>query len=125
MKFKHLFVFLVSASGGAFVTGHAADLPVISGGVGLDEREAMMQHYGDYNLHLGFARPGGEFLADVKITTQDAKGNILYEGRSDGPLLFAELPLGSYRVTAEFEGATRSQVVKVGRGSGPIRYFYF
>src|SRR5262245_25871114 len=72
--------------------------PTLSGGVGHDERERMMQRYRDYNLHLGFAEPDGSYLAGVAVTAQDEGGRVVLASVADGPFLFASLQPGSYRV---------------------------
>jgi hypothetical protein len=116
-------VLLAAATGMAQAAG-SGPAQVISGAVGLEEREAMLQNYRDYNLHLGFARPDGAFLSDVLVRIRDNSGNVVYEGKTDGPLLFAQLPPGNYSVTAEYEGKSVSQTAQVRDSVGPIRYFY-
>jgi hypothetical protein len=95
----------------------------LSGGVAQEEREQMMQRYRDYNLHLAFAEPNGQYLVGVKVTVRDAGGNVVVGGVSDGPLLFASLPPGAYRVTAEFAGKPMTRTVQVGLGAAPMHYF--
>lgn len=124
MKRIYLMGLLLVAATGLTHAAESAPGQVISGAVGLEEREAMLQKYGDYNLHLGFARPDGAFLSDVLVRIRDHSGNVVYEGKTDGPLLFAQLPPGRYSVTAEYEGKSVSQVAQVKDSSGPIRYFY-
>lgn len=101
------------------------DVHVVSGAVGLDEREEMMKMYDDFNLHLAFARRNGEFLADVRVTIEDARGETVYEGVADGPLLFAALPRGNYRVTAEYDGEAITRSLNVHAQSAPLRYFHW
>ena len=40
----------------------------LTGGVGVEERAQMMQRYDEYNLHLAFAQPDGQYLAGVNKT---------------------------------------------------------
>jgi hypothetical protein len=101
------------------------EFDVLSGAIGLDEREQMMKRYDDYNLHLAFARANGEFLADVNVTIEDARGETVFEGVSDGPLFFAALPRGNYRVTAEYDGRAITRSLNVHRQSAPMRYFHW
>ena len=44
--------------------------------------------------------PRREYLAGVKVTARDANGCIVLADFADGPFLFANLPPGTYRVTA-------------------------
>ena len=115
------------ASLAALATGTAAfaqRVPgTLSGGVGLEEREQMMQRYGEYNLHLGFAEQSGEFLAGVQVSARDENGAVVFSGVTEGPLLFAKVPPGAYRVTASYGGVVRTRVVRVSDAPGPIEYF--
>jgi len=84
----------------------------VSGGIGDRQQEAMKVMRKDYNLRLTFARPGsGEYLADVRVTIENADNAKVLDITSPGPLLFAKLPPGAYRIAAEFEG--QRQVKKV------------
>ncbi len=114
---------LAAASGVAHGQTGGAQPAAASGAVSLEDRQAMMQQYGDYNLHLGFARPDGAFLADVLVRIKNQRGDIVYEGRTSGPFLFVQVPPGSYRVTAEYAGKSVTQAARVGR-SAPMQYFY-
>jgi hypothetical protein len=108
------------ATGAAF----AQSMPgTLSGGVGVEEREQMMQRYGEYNLHLGFAEQSGQYVAGVQVTARDASGAVVLSEMTEGPLLFAKLPPGAYRVTASFGGVERTRVIRVSDGPGPIEYF--
>jgi hypothetical protein len=96
-----------SPSGVAFMTG----------GVGLVARQELASQAGQYNLHLEFAyAPEGEYLSEVQVDINDARGNNLLSTRTDGPWLLARLPAGSYTVKATYGGVTRSQQVTVGGG---------
>jgi hypothetical protein len=85
------------------------EVTFVNGGVGGDEQNAMQALRADYNLHLLFSIKGtGEYVSDVKVRIADSSGNILLETVSDGPMLFARLKPGRYRVTVDRDG----QVVK-------------
>ena len=59
----------------------------LSGGVGVDEVQAMRSQANNYNLKLVFAVAGsGEYLADVKVSVADASGNNVIHAVSNGPL---------------------------------------
>jgi hypothetical protein len=98
------------------------DITVHTGAVGIEERDALMRAYDDYNLHLGFAQKTGEFLADIDVTIRDAKGEEVWSGKTDGPMLFARLPQGRYTVIAEHEGQRQQRTVQAGSRPGPIHY---
>jgi hypothetical protein len=110
----------VAAVPAALAAGSAPE--VVSGGVGIGERQAMMEQFKDYNLQLGFAQPDGAFLADVNVTIRDRAGNVVWSGTTNGPLLFARLEPGTYVVEADFEGQSQKRTVTAGRSAGSMQY---
>src|SRR5262245_9098211 len=111
----------------ALATGAAAFTPrmpgTLSGGVGLEERAQMMERYGEYNLHLGFAEQSGEYLAGVQVSARDENGAVVFSGVTEGPLLFAKVPPGAYRVTASYGGVVQTPVIRGSDAPGRIEYF--
>jgi hypothetical protein len=91
----------------------------ISGGVTGDERDAMKPLAKDYNLRMAFALSVGNYVADVKINVQNAKGKTVLDVVSDGPWLYAKLPAGKYKVIAEYEGkaVTKSATISANKGA--------
>lgn len=97
-----------------------------SGGVGSESRDAMLEMRGQFNLHLTFAaKKSGDFLADVRVTVREAGGRELLEATSDGPLFYASLAPGSYRVSAAYAGATQTRSVKLSAKGRRELYFYW
>lgn len=90
----------------------------ISGGVTLDERDAMKPLAKDYNLRMGFALNVGNYVADVKVKVQSAKGKSVLDVVSDGPWLYAKLPAGKYKVTAEYDGQTITKSTSISGKKG-------
>ena len=104
----------------------SSGIEYVSGGVGQLQRQAMEAMSQDYNLRLTFARRGtGAYLADVKVTVENMKKETMLDVVSSGPMLFAKLPAGSYRVAAELGGQRQVQqaTIKPGRPRGLIYYF--
>jgi len=86
----------------------------ISGGIGLDESTAIKTAEKDFTLSLLFAQTKrGEYLADVKVSIRDKAGSTVLEAVSDGPMLLAKLPAGTYRISAEHEGTALVKTVRV------------
>jgi hypothetical protein len=86
----------------------------VTGGIGLDESTAMKAAQKDYTLSLLFVQTRrGEYLADVKVSIRDHAGKTVLEAVSDGPMLLAKLPAGSYEVSAEHEGKVLLKTVRV------------
>jgi hypothetical protein len=80
------------------------DITFVSGGVGLDEVDAMRALKPNYNLHLLFAVKSGEYLNDIEVAIFDKKGNVYLQTRSLGPFMFVNLKPGSYYVKAQLDG---------------------
>lgn len=98
----------------------------VSGGSGLEERQALDEVAGDYNLKLVFAEKGsGAYLADVKLSIMSVKGQKILEAVSDGPWFFVKLAPGRYRISAESEGQIQVQQAKVGGGRLTQLHFYW
>lgn len=98
----------------------------VSGGNGLEERQALNEVSGDYNLKLVFAeKDSGSYLADVKLSIMNMKGQKVLEAVSDGPWFFVKLVPGRYKITAETAGQTQARQAKVGSGRLAQLYFYW
>lgn len=98
----------------------------VSGGVGEAQQQTMKAMRKDYNLLLTFAiEKSGEYLADVKVHIQDAKGKKVLETVSPGPLFYAKLPQGKYRITAESQGTPLSKSTSIGETGTRDLYFYW
>jgi hypothetical protein len=90
----------------------------INGGVGHDEQEAMRALRADYNLQLTFAtKQTGAYRSDVQLDIADAKGASVLSVANTGPMFFAKLPAGTYRISASAEGKTFKRSVKLGNGA--------
>ncbi len=80
----------------------------LTGGVGKEESEALKKIQGRYPLSLLFVERGGpntwHYLANVRVTIQDAAGRTLLETTAEGPFLLAKLPEGRYTVITEMYG---------------------
>ena len=98
----------------------------VSGGNGLEQRQALDEVAGDYNLKLVFAEQNsGAYLADVKLLIMNMKGQKILEAVSDGPWFFVKLAPGRYKITAEAEGQSQVQQTKVGGGRLTQLHFYW
>jgi hypothetical protein len=134
MKTKVMSVFLaalftagtVSAQESAMQPRNEGGITFISGGVGMEERDALKKVEGEYNLRLLFAaRDSGEFVADVKVTIRDAKGKTVLEAASVGPRFFAKLSPGSYKITAENNGTAMTRAVRISSKRAVSQAFYW
>lgn len=87
----------------------------LSGGIGLNESEAMKAAAKDYTLMITCSvQPTGEYLADVKVNITDKSGSPVLETVIDGPMLLVQLAPGQYRISAESDGVTMNRTVDIG-----------
>lgn len=97
--------------------GHAReDVAFVTGGVGDDERAAMEAAKSDYNLRITSARADGAFVGDTEIIIREKTGK--QEEMLDveaGPLLYAQLPPGSYVLEAAVDSETKRQEFTIGK----------
>ena len=99
----------------------SSGIDYVTGGVGKAQQDAMANMKPDYTLRLTFAREKtGEFLADVKVQI-DQEGRQPFNAPvlnvTAGPMLFAKLPDGEYRVRAETAGQVQSKTLTIRQGS--------
>ena len=93
----------------------------VNGGVGVEEQAAMKAQRADYNLLLTFAtQQSGAYRSDIQLDIMDAKGTDLLSVANVGPMFFAKLAPGTYRISAAAEGKTFKRTVKVGNAPKEI-----
>ncbi|QKH38560.1 carboxypeptidase regulatory-like domain-containing protein [Achromobacter pestifer] len=88
----------------------------VSGGIGLDESEAMKAAAKDYPLALTFAaqRDGkADYVANVAVTISDAHGKSVLQATAEGPYMLVKLPAGNYRISATYNGQAQQREVSV------------
>jgi hypothetical protein len=104
------------------VAADAGQVAMVSGGIGVDQREAMAGAVKNANLKLMFALNTGEYVSDVKVDVADASGRKVIEHAAQGPWAYANLPAGTYTVTASFDGSSQSRKVAVGKGTKVVDF---
>jgi hypothetical protein len=135
MKFSHriaisLLCLLTLVVGAQSQDQHKVDLnngAHINGGVGVDERLAMLSLRPQYNLRLTFAHaPTGELLTGVSVTIEPktSAATKLDTLTDCGPMLYVRLVPATYRVTATYEGRSKSSLIRVtSRGTDKVLYW--
>ncbi|HEU4844531.1 MAG TPA: hypothetical protein VFT05_09730, partial [Burkholderiaceae bacterium] len=104
----------------------AENVPFLNGGVGSDQQQEMLAVRKDYNLLLTFATRGsGAFVADVHLTVTDHAGKPVLQVNGAGPLLYARLAPGSYKVEATARGLTQAQAATIPKQGPRELYFYW
>jgi hypothetical protein len=100
-------------------------IPYVSGGVGIDEREAFAAIGKDYSLKLMFAIKSREYLSDVKVEISDGIGKKVLEAVADGPWFFTNLPPGKYTVTVTMMGKAQQSGVNIGKDKRQITLRFY
>jgi len=97
-----------------------------SGGVGKDERDALLLVTRDYSLKLVFAgRRQTEFIAEVSVDVFDQNGRKVIAATDTGPLFLADMPAGTYRIVASFRGDTQEKNITLRPGKQTQLAFYW
>lgn len=81
----------------------------ISGGIGKDESEAILQARRSWSLMLELTRSvdaRAEYISDVQVTIKDGQGNTVLDTTADGPYLLANLLPGKYSIEATYKSVT-------------------
>ncbi|HSN20272.1 MAG TPA: hypothetical protein VLS49_06330 [Usitatibacter sp.] len=95
---------------------HQGRITYVSGGIGEDEAHAMRRAASRYPLELLFVARHGkrdDYLADMPVTIEDAKGDEVFRGTSQGPYFLARLPAGRYTITSMDRGQRVTRRVAV------------
>jgi hypothetical protein len=99
------------------------NVPYVSGGVGIEERDRLRSLAADDNLALSFSLENGHYLGGAEVSIKDDKGKELLEAVSDGPLFFTKLPAGHYVVEATAMEKTITRAVHIASG-GQAHVFF-
>jgi hypothetical protein len=84
------------------------------GGVGETEEAQIKDRARDYDMMLTFATRKGEYLADVNVEIEDARGDTRLQAMCGGPIMLVDVPKsGTYRIHAESGGYTLNKTARV------------
>lgn len=117
---------LSTAQAGMPPVQHQGSVEYVSGGIGIDESEAMKAAASHYPLALTFAaqRDGkADYVADVAVVIRDAQGKSVLQVTAEGPYMLVKLPAGNYKVSATYNGQAQEREVSV-QGAGTVRAMF-
>lgn len=97
----------------------------LSGGVGDDAMAQLIAREKEFDLKLFLVGQSGTYLSDIRITITDARGKGVLLTTSEGPILLANLPTGTYNIKAQKNGHTLEQKINVVAGKLQTTYFRF
>jgi hypothetical protein len=101
----------------ALQTQQQGNITFVSGGASGDDRDALKQIESQYNLRLVFAARNGDYLANIAVTLSDARGNAVLDTIAEGPLFYAHVPPGRYRLTVSNQGQSQNRDLTIGNGA--------
>jgi len=91
----------------------------VSGGVGIEQAQAMRRAEADYPLTLELAAAAGgprdEYVSGAEVTIRDHRGSTVLQTRTAGPLVLVRLPPDRYDVDVDWNGAHRHRSIDVGQ----------
>ena len=98
----------------------------INGGVGANSEDYMHKIAKDWPLRMIFSeRKDKEFVADVDLLVTDDRGAPVLALNDTGPMTYAMLPAGKYRISATAHGITESREVTLDGKQGKDVYFHW
>ncbi|WP_265948213.1 hypothetical protein [Dechloromonas sp. A34] len=103
------------------VSAPQAQIPWMSGGIGDEARDEMRKAATAYNVQVIFSDRQGSYLANIPFAVTGRNGKEVVAGVSEGPLLYIKLPPGSYRLSAQIDGAWQHKQIQAGTTGRPVR----
>jgi hypothetical protein len=91
----------------------AQDRRYVAGGIGLDESGKMKAEAGDFPLSITVASKSGSYLADSRITIEDARGTAVLDTKLEAPYLLVDLAPGKYKIEATLQGQRQTRSVDI------------
>lgn len=76
---------------------HQGNISYVSGGISVEEVNALKAVKKDYNLYVMSSDVGGHFTGEFHIVVKDAADQVLLDTQG-GPLFYAALPAGKYTI---------------------------
>ncbi len=103
----------------------AAGWDYVSGGASSSELVALHAQRDKFSLWVvTTALKSGAYLADVQVTIRDAKKQVVFEQKLEGPWLFVNLPAGSYEVEASLNTETFKRRTTVNKNGDNNQVFF-
>ncbi len=91
------------------------DVRWVSGGFSEGARAGLQAIQDEFTVKLVFALTSDHMVGDVGVVAKQG-GEIVLDVMSSGPILLADLPAGTYELTAVYEGVAKQATVTVGEG---------
>jgi len=93
------------------------DINYLTGGIGVEERRDMKTMARDYNVHIWNINKIHKLTMPATLAILDDTGNERIKIYNADPVIFAELPMGSYTVKATYDDQEQEQKVVIKKKS--------
>lgn len=80
----------------------------LSGGAAKSERETLKNLEKDYNLKVSSISAGGEYTGAFSLQILNTRGDVLLDITTEGPVFYAELPVGQYQINGKHDGQEKA-----------------
>lgn len=96
------------------------EVSYVSGGICIGGVNQMKSMAKDFPLEIVLVEKSDEYekenyIADVKVTINDASESLVLDVVTEGPFLLVNLPSGNYQITAEYHNVVKSRRVKINK----------
>ena len=93
------------------------NISYLSGGIGDEQIGTLRARRDGYNLRLIFAlAQTGAYLANARVMIDTSTGTRLLDVISEGPIFYAAMPAGRYKITSEIDGVSQTRFIEVADG---------
>jgi hypothetical protein len=98
----------------------------VNGGIGQEDETYMKKMAKDWPLRLVFSeRKDNDYIANVNLLITDLHGTPFLQLTGAGPLTYAMLPAGKYRLIARFQGVSETREVTLDGKTGRDVVFHW
>lgn len=101
------------------------DVEYVSGGISLEEEQALAEMTKDFTLKVVTALSCGDYLNKINLLILDAADGIVLETVTNGPILYANLADGKYTVVASAFGEQYKKPITAKTGRQKQLVFYW
>lgn len=91
----------------------ATGLNFSTGGIGEDEVQTMRRLANQFSLNIVFSAGAGSAATNVNATIFNETGTTVFRIKGANPLLYVDLPVGKYRVLANYQGSKQGYAFNV------------
>ncbi|MDG0025396.1 carboxypeptidase regulatory-like domain-containing protein [Trinickia sp. Y13] len=85
----------------------------LTGGIGEDDVKQLRAAAAKYDLRVTFASKTGAYLSDIDVSISTESKREVLSIRTEGPLLFVNVPPGRYLLAANYAGKAQTKHVTV------------